>query len=164
VADEDTKLIIDACKQQFEFNAKWSQIYHDCEIKISVGAIGLSSLSSIAGLSQELLGRFSVTIGQHVVNIFGVLIIMVSIAAMFSVFGYYRYYEICDIYAKNFRNEIFKYCHGEEVLERIKSKTRDDLKTQYPIISRRMFENAHHFVLFGVHFAFLIVGLMILPK
>lgn len=152
--DSDLK---DAFKQQFEEHWKWSQFYHDAEIKVNTAAIAISSLATISGkfLGPQKLAPIRAFGSEF--NVVGIIVILASAAALISTLGYWRYYEMCDLYAKKFRERYIP----TEILNEIKKKYQAEFRKHYPIL-RLVPEDAHHFVWIVLQVLFLLVGIRLL--
>ena len=129
-ATGETDPEVDAYKHQVEQYWKWSQFYHDAEIKVNAGAVAISSLAPFTGLGDRralIVKLFSLE-----VNLAGIVIIVASVAAILSTLGYWRYYEYCDIYAKEFRKRYI----SKSVLAAVKEKADSKFNSAYPVLGR----------------------------
>ena len=150
---------IDAYKHQFEQYWKWSQFYHDAEIKMNAGAIAISALAPFAEKLASDKRALIVQLWSLQINLVGIIIIVASGAAIFSTLGYWRYYEICDIYAKEFRKRYIPHL----VLNEVKEKAHSKFKSEYSVLGR-ISVNAHHYVWIVVQSLLLCFGIYIAFK
>jgi hypothetical protein len=147
---------IEAYKHQFEQYWEWSKFYHDAEIKMNAGAVAISSLAPFAEKLLGNQGALTAPIFFFQVNLVGIVIIVASSAAIFSTLGYWRYYEYCDIYAKEFRKRYI----SKSVLKAVKEKADSTFNSSYPVL-RRISVNAHHYVWIVVQVLLLCFGFYI---
>jgi hypothetical protein len=144
-------------REQFKELWQWSRFYHEAEIKVNTGAL---AISSIATLSEKFLTPTKATNIRVLcwdMNIVGVVVILASAAALVSTLGYWRYYEFCDLYAKQFRNEYL----SEEKREAIRKSLNEKFDRASPILSK-VPVNAHHMIWIVTQLLFFCVGLRLL--
>jgi uncharacterized membrane protein YidH (DUF202 family) len=161
MSDDNLKLKIDLYKQQIDRQWTWSQFYHDAEIRVNTSSIVVSALGVIGNSFSEKF-KFSIPYFDVPVNMIGVLIVISSSAAIVSTIGYWRYYELCDIYAKKFRKAAFCECGIEQKLEYVKKDVDSEFQKAYPIFHRKEFEDAHHAVWVVTQLALLLVGVFLI--
>src|ERR1044071_5497529 len=119
---------IDVYRHQFEQYWKWSRFYHDAEIKVNATALAISSLAPFA---EKLLGQNGtlVLLSFGHLNLVGLIIIVASSAAIFSTLGYWRYYELCDLYAWEYRKKFIR----KSVRDDIKARVNETFDKSYPL-------------------------------
>lgn len=146
---------IDVYKQQFEEYSNWSRFYHDAEIKVNATALAISSLAPFA---EKLLGESALVLdfSRFQLNLVGLIIIVASAAAIFSTLGYWRYYEFCDIYAREYR----KHYIPESVRSDIKKRVHKIFDENYRVLDW-ISDDAHHVVWILVQSILLLVGIYV---
>lgn len=148
---------VDIYKQQFDGLWAWSRFYHDAEIKVnSTSAV----ISAFGALAQSYGKSFTIKLSFLNFNLTGAVIVIISLAALVSTIGYWRNYELCDLYAKQFRE---KYIDKEE-LELIQIDLEKNFKEKYPCLSNPLLEDAHHIIWIVVQLALLCLGIAILTN
>jgi hypothetical protein len=145
---------VQAYRQQFEQLSNWSRFYHDAEIRVNTSALAISSISMLAEKFLQPLGADKV----GGVNIVGLVIVIVSAAALFSTLGYWRYYEYCDLYAKFFRREYLSKTELDRIHEGLDAKFADE----FPIFRGRIWIHAHHAIWMVTQCIFLCIGVWFL--
>jgi hypothetical protein len=114
------------------------------------------ALSTIAAAAKDYIGVFSI----DNLNFAGALIMVISFAAFISTIGYWRYYELCDIYAKEFRD----FYISETILKEVRKNVEWTFHTRHRWLSQRWLENAHHAMWLGIQGVVFVIGLAILLR
>lgn len=138
---------------QFEQLNNWSRYYHDAEIKVNGTALLLSAISALVGLAGGPK-NFEIS-GGH--SLIGLIIAVISFAALISTIGYWRYYELTDLMAKKFREQYIP----RSVIDPINKKIRKTFRREFPYLSSSLFVHAHHAVWIVIQSVLLIVGIYV---
>lgn len=137
------KVADDAVKQQVDIHAQWSRFYHDAEIKVNSASIAISAIAAIGDKIVPSTVIFSVA-GKSF-NMIGIFIAIVSGAAFVSTLAYWRYYEVCDLLGKTYRNVILP----ADIRDAVHGEYNKKFKEAYPLFFgrfSRVWDNLHHLV------------------
>jgi len=138
-------------RQQYELHNRWSQFYHDCEIKINTSAVWVSVVTALVaslGSERTIFPRF------YTFLLAGAILIAASCTAFISSLGYWRYYEETDIFARECR----KLFIDPELFSIVKNQTKRRLESDHALLNMIGY-NAHHWVWFGTQAIFMIIGM-----
>ncbi len=145
-------VVADAVKQQVDIQAQWSRFYHDAEIKVNSASMVISAVAAIGDKFAPSSVIFSL-FGKPF-NMVGFIIAIASTAAFISTLGYWRYYELCDLLGKTYRNINLP----EGIRKAVNAEFEKEFAAQYRIL-RFMPENAHHLVWLVSQVALFCLGL-----
>jgi hypothetical protein len=144
--------INDAVKQQVDILSQWSRFYHDAEIKVNSASLVISAVAAIGDKVAPSSVIF--TLFGKPLNMIGFVIAIASTAAFVSTLGYWRYYEVCDLLGKTYRNINLP----DGVREAVNAEFEKKFAEAYRIL-RIVPENAHHLVWLVSQVALFCLGL-----
>jgi hypothetical protein len=133
------QIVADAVKQQVDLLAQWSRFYHDAEIRVNSVAMAISAIAAIGDKVAPSSVIFNLS--GRPFNMIGVVIAIASMAAFISTLGYWRYYEVCDLLGKTYRNINLP----DHIRKAVNADFEEEFARQYTIL-RSIPENAHHLV------------------
>ncbi len=136
---------------------EWSKFYHDAEIKVNTSALAISSIATLAEKFLDQKGATTIRLFCWDLNLVGVVVILSSVAALISTLGYWRYYEFCDLYAKQFRDAWLADANLKDKFDKIKESLDSKFNENSRVLSK-VPVHAHHVIWIVTQLLFLLVG------